>query len=156
VSKQTQKIKELESEISRLKSAVEELKVLNEIAVSSGKATDVDQILHLIVGKSVNAIEAEQGSILLVTSNKKEPFKTIIRQDDTISLKHNYHIGTNITGWVLVNKEPLIIEDLAKDKRFDPSKEEKKDIHSVLCVPIWFEGSITGLMMVLPALSFFF
>ena len=147
MSKHIQKIKELEDEISRLRSAVMELKVLNEIAISSGKATDIDQILNLIVQKSVNAIEAEQGSILLVTQNKEEPFKTIIRQDDTSSLKHNYHLGKNITGWVLLNKEPLIIENLGKDKRFKPSTEEKKDIHSLLCVPIWFEGKIIGVIM---------
>jgi len=149
MSKKDQKIAELEAEISRLNSAVNELKILNEIAVLSGKATNIDQILHLIVEKSINAVEAEQASILLVTSNKRKPFKTIIRQDDTSSLKHDYHIGTSITGWVLINKEPLIIENLQKDKRFDPSEEEKKDIHSVLCVPIWFEGKIIGLMMLI-------
>ncbi len=149
MSKQDQKITGLEAEITRLKAAVNELKILNEIAVLSGKATNIDQILHLIVEKSINAVEAEQASILLVTSSKRKPFKTIIRQDDTSSLKHDYHIGTSITGWVMLNKESLIIEDLQTDKRFEPSEEEKKDIHSVLCVPIWFEGKITGIMMLI-------
>ena len=141
------KIKDLEEEIKRLKSAVEELRVLNEIAVSAGRATNVDEMLNLVVQKSTKAINAEQGSILLVTSNKKDPFTTIIRQDDTSSLKHSYHVGANITGWVLLNKKPLIIENLAADKRFYSTEDEKKDIHSVLCVPIWFEGLITGIMM---------
>lgn len=143
------KIKQLESQISRLKSSVDELRVLNDIAVSSGKATDIDQILNLIVQKSINATDAEQGSILLVTKNKDKRFKTIIRQDDTSSLKHNYHIGTNITGWVLQNKKPLIIKDLSIDERFNPSEEEKKEIKSVLCVPIWYEGNIIGLLMLI-------
>ena len=142
-----QKIKELEEKISKLKSSVEELRVLNDIAVSSGKAVSVDQILNLIVHKSVNAASAEQGSILLVTKNTSKPFKTIVRQDDTSSLKHNYHIGMDITGWVLHNKKPLIIQDLSTDERFHPGDEEKKEIRSVLCVPIWFEGDIIGLMM---------
>ncbi len=149
MSRQDKINKELEAEILRLRAAVGELKILNEIAVSSGKATKIDQILQLIVGKSITAVEAEQGSILLVTSNDREPFKTIIRQDDTSSLKHNYHIGASITGWVLINKESLIIENLRKDKRFEPSEEEMKDIQSVLCVPIWFEGKIIGIMMLI-------
>ena len=141
------KIKELKAEVERLKSSVNELKILNEIALSTGRATDIDEILNLIVHKCVSVFNAEQGSILLLTKNEKEPFKTIIRQDDSNSLKHTYHIGSNITGWVLLNKEPLIIEELSGDKRFNPTSEEKKDIHSVLCVPIWYEGEITGLMM---------
>ncbi len=143
----SQKIKELKAEVERLKSSVNELKILNEIALSTGRATDIDEILNLIVHKCVSVFEAEQGSILLLTKNEKEPFKTIIRQDDSSNLKHTYHIGSNITGWVLLHKEPLIIEKLAGDNRFNPTAEEKKDIHSVLCVPIWYEGEITGLMM---------
>lgn len=143
------KIKELEEKILKLQSSVEELKVLNEIAVSSSKSTDIDHILNLIVQKSINAIQAEQGTILLITNNKEKPFTTIIRQDYSSTLKHEYRIGMNITGWVLSNKKSLIIEDLSDDKRFKPSEEELKNIHSILCVPIWFEGIITGLMMLI-------
>ena len=149
MNKQEQKIKELENKISKLKSAVAELRVLNEIAITSSKASDIDQILNLIVQKAVKAIEAEQGSILLVTKNKNKQFKTFVRQDDTSRLKHNYHIGANIIGFVLNNKKPLIIEDLSNDERFNPTEEEKRDINSVLCVPIWFEGDIIGLMMLI-------
>lgn len=149
MNSQHQKIKELEARILNLQSSVEELKVLNDIAISSGKAIDIDQILNLIVQKSINAIKAEQGTIHLITSNKNKPFTTIVRQDDSSSLKHEYHIGLNITGWVLSNKKPLIIEDLSRDIRFNASEEEIKNIHSVLCVPIWYEGEIIGLMMLI-------
>jgi CheY-like chemotaxis protein/nitrogen-specific signal transduction histidine kinase len=149
MSEENKKIEELEEENTRLKSSVAELKVLNEIAVSSCRAADIDQILNLILRKSISAVEAEQGSILLTTKNKDEPLATLVRQDDTSRLKHNYHIGTNITGWVLLNKEPLIIENLSEDRRFIPTEEEKRDIHSVLGVPIWFEGEITGVMMLI-------
>jgi signal transduction histidine kinase/CheY-like chemotaxis protein len=144
-----ERIRELEAEISRLKISVAELKVLNEIAVTSGKATDIEQILHLIVQKSISAMEAEQGSILLTIKNQDESLMTLVRQDDTSSLKHNYHIGSNITGWVLLNRKPLLIENLSEDKRFKATEEEKKDIHSILCVPIWFEGEIIGVMMLI-------
>jgi signal transduction histidine kinase/AraC-like DNA-binding protein len=146
---QDEKIRELEVEIARLKNSVAELKVLNEIAVTTSKATGIEQILHLIVQRSISAIKAEQGSILLTTKNKDEPLMTLVRQDDTSSLKHDYHIGQNITGWVLLSKKPLLIEDLSEDTRFKPTEEEKRDIHSVLCVPIWFEGEIIGVMMLI-------
>jgi signal transduction histidine kinase/DNA-binding response OmpR family regulator len=147
ISESSSKVKELEHEVKQLRNAVEELKVLNEIAVSAGMATDVDQMLNIIVKKSIRAIDAEQSLILLVTKNQDDPFKTIKRQDDTSKLQHNYRVGRHITGWVLLNKESLIIEDLSKDERFHATEEEKKDIHSVLCVPIWFEGDIIGIMM---------
>lgn len=147
MSESSKKIQELESEIKRLKTSVEELRLLNEIAVSASKETDVDRMLNVIVKKSIKALDAEQSLILLVTKNQRDPFKTIIRQDDRSSLKRSYHVGENITGWVLLNKTSLIIENLSTDKRFHATEEERRDIHSVLCVPIWFEGSIIGIMM---------
>ena len=148
MSKSAERTQELEKEIQRLRAAVEELRVLNEIAVAARRATDIDHMLNIIVQKSIIALNAEQGSILLVTQNQNDPFTTFIRHNDSSKLQHKYHIGTNITGWVLLNKEPLIIEDLATDNRFLATDEEKKDIHSVLCVPMWFEGNIMGIMMV--------
>jgi signal transduction histidine kinase/DNA-binding response OmpR family regulator len=146
--KNEQRIEQLESELIGFRSAVEELKVLNEIAVSAGKASDMDQTLNIIVQKIIKSVEAEQGLIYLVTP-QKDVFKTFIKQDDTSTLKHSYQISTNITGWVLLNEKPLLIENLSKDKRFNSTEEEKRAIRSVLCSPIWFEGKIIGIILMI-------
>jgi signal transduction histidine kinase/AraC-like DNA-binding protein len=139
----------LRKELNGLRSAVLELKVLNEIALAATKITTSEQMLELIVKKSIKAVDAEQGSILTVSKSEDKVVSTMMRQDDDSKLKHNYHISTNITGWVLLNKKPLIIEELSTDKRFSTTKEESKDIHSVLCVPIWFSGRILGILMMI-------
>jgi len=146
--KNEQRIEQLESELDGFRSAVEELKVLNDIAVSAGKASNIDQTLNIIVQKIIKSVEAEQGLIYLVTP-QKDVFKTFIKQDDTSTLKHSYQISTNITGWVLLNEKPLLIENLSKDKRFNSTEEEKRAIRSVLCSPIWFEGKIIGIILII-------
>ena len=148
IDKYEQKIQQLESELNGFRSAVEELKVLNEIAVAVGNASDMDQTLNIIVQKIIKSVEAEQGLIYLVTP-QKDVFKTFIKQDDTSTLKHSYQISTNITGWVLLNEKPLLIENLSKDKRFNSTEEEKRVIRSVLCSPIWFEGKIIGIILMI-------
>lgn len=148
IDKYEQKIQQLESELIGFRSAVEELKVLNEIAVAAGKASNIDQTLNIIVQKIIKTVEAEQGLIYLVTP-QKDVFKTFIKQDDTSTLKHSYQISTNITGWVLLNEKPLLIENLSNDKRFNSTEEEKKVIRSVMCSPIWFEGKIIGIILMI-------
>ena len=142
------RIEQLESELNGFRSAVEELKILNEIAVAAGKASNIDQTLNIIVQKIIKTVEAEQGLIYLVTP-QKDVFKTFIKQDDTSTLKHSYQISTNITGWVLLNEKPLLIENLSKDNRFNSTEEEKRVINSVLCSPIWFEGKIIGIILMI-------
>ena len=143
-----QKILQLENEVRRLKSAVEELIVLNDLAIAAGKFLEVEEMLDLIVEKSIKAVKAEQGSILLVTEEKDAPLKTLIRQADQRSRLMPYKVGLHITGWVLTHQQPLIIENLATDTRFHTTEQERKEIKSVLCVPIRFQAKIIGILMV--------
>ena len=52
-----------QKEIQRLKSAVAELTVLNELALAAGSTFDENEMLDIIVRKSVKAVKAEQGSL---------------------------------------------------------------------------------------------
>lgn len=146
--KYEERIKQLEDELSGFQNAVAELKILNEIAVSAGKASNIDQTLNIIVQKIIKSVEAEQGLIYLITE-QKDVFTTFIKQDDTSRLKHSYHISNNITGWVLLHEKPLLIENLSSDKRFKSTEEEKRDIRTVLCSPVWFEGKIIGIILMI-------
>lgn len=134
------------NETRRLKSAVEELKILNELAIAASLALEVDQMLDIIVEKAIQAVKAEQGSILLVTEKQETPLKTLIRQADRASRMMTYKVGWEITGWVLKNGRPLLIEDLSTDERFPTTAQLTDNIKSVLCVPILFKAKIIGLL----------
>jgi hypothetical protein len=56
----------LSKENLRLKSVVEELSILNDIATAIASTQSIDQITKLIVKKYVKHLKAEQGSIQLV------------------------------------------------------------------------------------------
>jgi sigma-B regulation protein RsbU (phosphoserine phosphatase) len=136
-------------EVQRLQRAVEELTLLNDLAVAASSSIDVDQMLNVIVQKSIKAVRAEQGSISLLTEEKSTPLKTLIRHVDTSHLMNRYRVGTPITGWVLKNQKPLMVENLSRDERFRVSDEEAKQIRTVLCVPIWCRARIIGLLMMI-------
>lgn len=141
-------ITQLKKELERLKSAVEELTVLNDLAIAASSSLEVDQMLDIIVQKSIKAVKAEQGKIMLVTEEKGSPLQTLIRQDNFSGRSTSYNVGTHITGWVLKNQKTLLIDNLATDNRFLTSEEEKKEIRSVLCVPMWLRAKIVGVLMV--------
>jgi sigma-B regulation protein RsbU (phosphoserine phosphatase) len=84
----------------------------------------------------------------MVTVRSDYPLQTLIRLDDHSCLPSTYKVGIHITGWVLKNRQPLLIEDLASDKRFHTSEQEKKDIRTLLSVPIQFQGQLIGLLTV--------
>jgi signal transduction histidine kinase/DNA-binding response OmpR family regulator len=149
IEKYEQQISLLKRELEGYKISVAELNTLNEIAVSAGLAVNVDQMLSLIIKKTTNALNAEQGTIMLLNKEKGNLLKTFLREKEVTSSKQNLHIGTEITGWVLRHKEALIVEDLSRDERFDTKGIDCLNINSLLCIPIWFEGSIIGLLTML-------
>jgi signal transduction histidine kinase/DNA-binding response OmpR family regulator len=141
-----QENEELKQQLEQFKSAVDELQILNEIALAAGNSQSTDQTLNTIVQKILRAVNAEQGSIMLMTDNQNDPFRTFLHKEDFSTLKPHYRLNTSISGWVLKNEEPLLIKNLAKDSRFNSTQKEQKDIKSILCSPIWFEGKIIGIM----------
>ena len=141
-----QENEELKKRLEQFKSAVDELQLLNEIAIAAGNSQSTDQTLNTIVQKILKAVNAEQGSIMLLTDDQNDPFKTFLHKEDLSTLKPHYRINTSISGWVLKNEESLLIKNLSKDNRFHSTEEEQKDIKSILCSPIWFEGKIIGIM----------
>ncbi|MBN2355977.1 PP2C family protein-serine/threonine phosphatase [candidate division KSB1 bacterium] len=139
---------EPDREIAKLKIAVEELSILNDLAITASTTLDVERMLDIIVRKSIKALKAEQGAIQLITEQNDVPLKTLIRQMDSENRLLNYKVGINITGWVLKYQKPLVIENLSKDERFQTTEQERKDIRSVLCVPIQFRAQLLGVLMV--------
>ena len=134
-------------EVDRLRSAVNELTILNELALAASSSTDVDRVLDIIVEKTRKAVNAEQGSIMLVTSSPDMPLQTLIRQADRSQIMTGYKIGIPISGWVLKYRQPLLIEELGTDERFKVSPEEARQIRTVLCVPIMFKSELLGVLI---------
>ncbi|MFQ5629255.1 MAG: PP2C family protein-serine/threonine phosphatase [bacterium] len=142
------KIQRLETEIERLKSAIQELTVLNDIAIAASSALEVGEMLDIIVEKSIKAVRAEQGSILLLTEEDDSPLKTLIRQEDFSKSQYaSYKVGANITGWVMKHEQPLKIDDLATDTRFATTEQERQEIRSALCIPIRFRAKLLGILI---------
>lgn len=142
------RIAELEQRVENLQFAIQELTVLKDLAISAGQTTDINQMLDTIVEKSIRAVRAEQGSILLVTEEKDAPLKTLIRHEEYKSRLMTYKVSISITGWVLKHLKPLKVDDLASDARFKVSEQESREIRSLLCIPIMFGARLLGVLMV--------
>jgi sigma-B regulation protein RsbU (phosphoserine phosphatase) len=137
----------LEQENQRLRRALEEVSILNEIAIAISSTLSLDRILDLVVQKSLKHMKAEQGAVLLLDEKKEEkPFQTMIRGWDTTTDALPFRLDTQLTGWMLKNRQPLLINDLKVDRRFHTATDESLAIQSLLCVPLILKGHMIGLV----------
>jgi len=142
-------IERLTEENKRLRLAVEELSILNDIATAITSTQSLEQIVELIVQKCVKHLKVEQGAVMILDEmDQDNPFHTMVRKQDTVADILPYRLDTQLTGWMIKNKAPLLINDFKKDDRFSWFAEKEIPIHSLLSVPMLLKGRMVGLITV--------
>jgi sigma-B regulation protein RsbU (phosphoserine phosphatase) len=135
------------AENARLRSAVEELSILNDISSAVSSTSSLEHIIELIVHKCIRHLKVEQATITLLDAKRTEtPFRTIIRGADTSSEVLPYRLDDELTGWMLKNQKPLIVNDVQTDTRFQARSRAAGPVRSVLSVPLVVKGRIIGLL----------
>ncbi len=134
-------------ENERLRSAVEELSILNDIATAIGSTSSIERIIELIVHKCIKHLKVEQATItLLDTKHDDGQFRTMIRSADTSHDIRPYRLDAELAGWMLKNQKPLIVNDLANDSRFQMKDQDQVSVRSILSAPLLLKGRIVGLL----------
>jgi phosphoserine phosphatase RsbU/P len=139
----------LDEENQKLKRAVKELSILNEIGAAISSTIGVDKITELILNKCIQHIGTEQGAIWLMNQEQEfSPLKTFMRVTDAPISGLPYRLGINLVGWMLKNQKPLLTNNLAEDERFKGAEKESAQIRSLLAVPLTLKNKIIGIICV--------
>jgi sigma-B regulation protein RsbU (phosphoserine phosphatase) len=139
----------LDEENRRLKIAVEELTILNDIATAIASTLSLDGVMELVVRKCIKHFHVEQGAVMLIDpEDKTKPLHTMIRKADRSKSVLPYRLDTQLIGWTLKHKRPLLVNELTGDSRFTVAAGESHGIRSVLSAPLIFKGGIIGLLNV--------
>lgn len=139
----------LEEENYRLKNSIQELSILNEIASAISSTLSLDKIIELIVKKCIKHLHVEQCSVtLLDIESQSSDFHTFVRKADETLYDHAYRLDDQLTGWMILNKKPLTINDSKNEKRLSLSADAYKKITSLTSVPLINKGKLIGLLTV--------
>ncbi|MHB8580805.1 MAG: GAF domain-containing SpoIIE family protein phosphatase [Ignavibacteriaceae bacterium] len=149
IENETNQTSILKEEIRRLKIAIEELSALNDVATAITSNQSVEDVIDLIVRKCIKHLKAQQTVVMLLDEkDMANPFHTMIRKQDSISEYLPYRLDTQLTGWMLKNRSPLLINDFQKDERFKFVITKDFPIYSLLSVPMLLKGKMIGLLTV--------
>ncbi|MCH6575825.1 MAG: GAF domain-containing protein, partial [Bacteroidetes bacterium] len=141
--------KSLLEENKRLHNAIAELSIINDIATTINSTQPVDQIVDIIVKKCVKHLNVEQGAIMLLDeSDKEKPLHTMIREQQSSLDLLPYRFDTQLTGWMLKNQEPLLVNNLKEDDRFKDLVDKTTPIESFLSVPLRVKNKMQGILTV--------
>jgi GAF domain-containing protein len=109
------KVAELEE---RLEKEVGRFRQLIEVATTLNSMVNPDELLAKIMASATDLVDAESSSLLLA-DEKTEDLRFAVVDGDVASLADQVvPAGQGVAGWALENREPVVVDDPAKDERF--------------------------------------
>ncbi|MEW5891493.1 MAG: GAF domain-containing protein, partial [Pseudomonadota bacterium] len=153
-----QRVVERTAELEREKQNTETLlRILTEVSSS----LDLDRALNRTLALLNDAIGAEQGTIMLRDA-----------EDNMLHYRAGYgylssmmsgerrgfklKIGEGLAGWVVANREPVLVGDLLKDPRWVTNPSSSREHRSAIVVPLMVGEDVIGVLMVFHRKANFF
>ncbi|MBT8400087.1 MAG: GAF domain-containing protein, partial [Rhodothermia bacterium] len=139
---------QLQLENQRLRRAVEELSILNDLATAIGGTNDPTEIMQIIVKRSLKTVHAEQGVITLIDEERnRDPLSTFVRSMSSSSEHHAIHPDESVLGWIMTYQRPLVVNDPANDPRFQGTRWDET-VRSIICVPMVARSRLVGTLTI--------
>ena len=123
-------------------------KIWNDIIKDINAQLELDACLKTSMEKVSDLLCVERGSLMLMDKETQElSIKASKGLNENIIKSAKTRMGEGVSGWVAKNKEPLLIKDIAIDKRF---RRRSKGYHnnSLLSVPLLANNELLGVINV--------
>jgi len=129
-------------------------KGLVEIGALVTSITELEPLLQAIMATAQRVMGAEASSLMLkqeATGNLELVVTTKEDGAERESKRLTVPRGEGIAGWVLEHEKPTLVEDAYADERFFREMDKLTGFRtrSILCVPLWSEGVVIGVLQVL-------
>jgi len=124
-------------------------------AVAAGVLGSEEQhrsLLRAIVEVARAIFGAQASSIMLLDEETDElVFEAVAREEEQHLVGKRFPSSTGVAGWVLVTRQPLVLEDVQQDPRFAKGVAEDTGYvpNGLMAVPLLHEESVLGVLQVL-------
>ncbi len=126
-----------------------ELQIFHDVAKALTSSLDLDIVLQTILEKIAAYFRPTTWALLMLDGERQELFYSVaVGQgcDSVNGLKLN--TGQSLARWVIEKGEPLVISDVNRDTRIEPSSKDEFFLQpcSIVCMPVRTGGNVLGLM----------
>lgn len=132
----------LREENAKLKRAVRELTILNELGREIAAARDVSTIMDRIAYFALRSVGAEQ---VVITQTGEWSLATVARAHSGSPRQTQPDLDQNLLGWMYINKHTVLLNDPSTDEQFKGLKWDSW-IRSILCAPIMVGAELHGVL----------
>jgi class 3 adenylate cyclase/GAF domain-containing protein len=127
-----------------------EVSILKELSDLCYVTRDPMEILHVTLERALLLTDADIGSIMILgkSTPKKFTVKASIGLGDRIRIDDQVDFETSIAKYAVINKTPLIIEDIEKERRFGRTNRVHYGTKSFVVMPIKTIKDVIGVLTI--------
>jgi signal transduction histidine kinase len=138
---------DLRGSTQRLEDLVFKLGTLNEMVELAARIPRIQDLLGLVLQSTMRAVRATVGSIMILDRER-----TILKlaasrgiPDDVIP-QVEVKVGEGVAGKVVEMGEPVLVDDIASDPRFNRANNPQYGNGSFICMPIRVGDRVIGVI----------
>jgi GAF domain-containing protein len=147
---------DLREELTRLRSSIRAIRVLQDLIEKLSPEVDVLTWIDDVLASALAAVASEDGSLILVDVDSGELVFAVVHGDARTRLTgYRMPPGEGIAGWVAKYQVPEVVHDPRNDARFSPTIDEMLGFrtHSMVCVPLVAGDRVLGVIEALNKVS---
>lgn len=127
-----------------------EVSILKELADICYVTLDPWEILYITLERALVLTRANMGSVLILerSDNKSFIVKASIGLGDRIKMDDRIDFDTSIAKYAVINKSPLVVEDIEKERRFGRANRMHYGTKSFVIMPIKTIKDVIGVLTI--------
>ena len=147
---------QLTEELAVTQQRLSQLGLLYQVGQAMASTFDLARLLNDTLQLTTSMIDAAASALILIDEQSNElVFEATHGATGALVPRQRIALDEGIAGWVATHSEPVIVNDVSKDKRFS----RKADVHtsaltrSIAAVPLQIKGKTIGVLEVLNKFS---
>jgi len=139
---------ELRTSFGNLDRRVEQIATLKELSDLCYVTFDSEDLFHITLERALKLVNADVGSVLLLDGPQRESFvvQANIGLGGILQTGDRVDFNDSIAKFAVINKSPLLVEDIEKDSRFGRISRSQYGTKSFLCMPIRGINDVLGVL----------
>lgn len=140
--------KELLSSFRSLDRRVAQISTLKELSDLCYVTFDTEDLFYITLERALKLVSADIGSVLILDQPKRDAFtlKANIGLGSHLQKGERIPFTDSIAKYAVINKTPLLVEDIEKDIRFGRSNRSHYGTKAFLCMPLKGIHEVIGVL----------
>jgi len=129
-----------------------ELEAILRFTALISSSLRIEDVLNYAMKWAEEFMDAEASTVYELDEEKSELFIRIARGEKKESVERiKFELGKGISGHVVQTGQPMVVQDVRKEKRFSPKFDRITGFRtrSMICVPLILRGKTIGALQVL-------